>query len=313
MAKKRKLDTNESSSPSAKSQKLVPTNKPSPAGYTVDAFDMASPIDIKTVKCSLCKYGHDFGRLLKKACVQAQGLDATEEAEDEMDDEVDEAARDILDAENVWISKFALKCGLSKNANVHYYCAVASPQVWFDQSRWKNVAKEVFRSRSLKCSDCGLTGATVGCMETACSAVYHLPCVLANGTNWLQITANRFLCSKHTKKVIVPEHGSYDPLLDISKGFDALPVTVQNTLPHDTLSPLEQFCYINKNVDSDDVTSNFHDVQSIDCCQCEERCDDVMKCACLRNGRNYTDYGKLIPDSFHPILECNFSCSCSYR
>jgi hypothetical protein len=314
MGRKRSLNTNERSPPTAKLQKGIPEINPSaPTGYTVDTFDLEAPIDIKTVKCSLCKNGHDFGVLLKKVCIQAQGLDAADEAEDDMDEEVDEEARDVLDTENVWISKFALKCGVSRNANVHYYCAVASPQVWFDQSKWKNVAKEVFRSRCLKCNHCGLSGPTVGCIESSCSAVYHLPCVLALGTNWLQITANRFLCEKHTKKEKIPEQVSYDPHADISKGLDPLPVTVQNILPNDMLSPLEEFCYINKNVDSDDVTSNFHDVLSIDCCQCEDRCDDVIKCACLRNGRNYTDYGKLIPDSFHPILECNFKCSCSYR
>ena len=40
------------------------------------------------------------------------------------------------------------------------------------------VPEEVRRARQLRCSQCGRTGAAMGCDVADCECTYHLPCVM---------------------------------------------------------------------------------------------------------------------------------------
>jgi len=94
----------------------------------------------------------------------------------------------------------------TKRVWVHDMCASWSPESFWDDGKWFNVAKAVRRGESLKCSLCSLTGATLGCMVSSCRFNYHVPCA-AEGTRWKPEDVNpvtgealSFFCDKHRPK-----------------------------------------------------------------------------------------------------------------
>lgn len=239
-----------------------------------------------------------------------------------------------MDPTEVWVSRYGFK---TRRAFVHFYCAVASPRVWFTGADWRNVLREVKRSAQLPCRDCGKRGATIGCLVDRCSVVMHLPCALKNGYRQLRYEMN-FLCPDHRREAEQKVDRSKQDLMkqrgnDISRGLENIPITYTNL--YDTVTPLDPlpasliptsmasfpagppaFEYVVENLDSDEIITNARNVDDVDYCTCDDMCDDMNGgCSCISNGPNYTNQGLLIPgrDPSRKILECNFKCACSYR
>lgn len=233
-----------------------------------------------------------------------------------MEEDGDEEAwvqNDIVDHEGVWVSRYSLTVAGKSRRFVHYYCAAASPEAWLDveNMRWKNVNREVTRSNAMTCSECKVKGATIGCLEDKCSVVLHLHCALLHGFTNPQYNSS-FLCKKHRidgKKT--------DELLEmkfqteVSRGVENVAVTFTNNL--DRANPQSEVQYVATNIDSDDFIRNARNVDELENCECIDLCDDVEKCPCIKQGRNYTYQGLFIPGSTHQVKECNFRCHCSYR
>ncbi|XWS31387.1 hypothetical protein CRYUN_Cryun23aG0071500 [Craigia yunnanensis] len=60
--------------------------------------------------------------------------------------------------------------------HVHSLCTEWSPQVYYVGESVKNLKRELARGAKLKCSRCGLKGATLGCYVKSCRRSYHVPC-----------------------------------------------------------------------------------------------------------------------------------------
>ncbi|XVF72060.1 hypothetical protein PTKIN_Ptkin12aG0091000 [Pterospermum kingtungense] len=60
--------------------------------------------------------------------------------------------------------------------HVHSLCTEWSPQVYYVGEIVKNLKRELARGAKLKCSRCGLKGATLGCYVKSCRKSYHFPC-----------------------------------------------------------------------------------------------------------------------------------------
>eukprot|EP00850_Spirogloea_muscicola_P023126 SM000331S12522 [mRNA] locus=s331:72955:81881:- [translate_table: standard] len=67
---------------------------------------------------------------------------------------------------------------------VHRECAVWSPEVYFRGAGLRKVQNAIRRGRSLKCSRCGRSGATMGCRIDRCIRSYHLPCARSDGCHF---------------------------------------------------------------------------------------------------------------------------------
>ena len=65
----------------------------------------------------------------------------------------------------------------------HQTCIMWCPEVYFDarRERLRNVESAIKRGKQLKCSHCGIRGATVGCTLERCPRSYHLACAHAVG------------------------------------------------------------------------------------------------------------------------------------
>ncbi|PNH03853.1 Histone-lysine N-methyltransferase trithorax [Tetrabaena socialis] len=69
-------------------------------------------------------------------------------------------------------------------ARVHLQCALWCPEVKEDAALpgyYHHLGQAVRRGRALRCRDCKERGATVGCFQEGCPAVYHLPCGVTGG------------------------------------------------------------------------------------------------------------------------------------
>ena len=66
-------------------------------------------------------------------------------------------------------------------------------------------------------------------------------------------------------------------------------------------------------MDSDTVIASIQMVDDVMCCDCDDLCNDVNICSCLKLQRNYTNNGTLIAAKGRTIVECNLRCSCSVR
>eukprot|EP00850_Spirogloea_muscicola_P015718 SM000123S25830 [mRNA] locus=s123:93745:101705:+ [translate_table: standard] len=67
---------------------------------------------------------------------------------------------------------------------VHRECAVWSPEVYFRGAGLRKVQNAIRRGRSLKCSRCGRSGATMGCRIDRCIRSYHLPCARSDSCHF---------------------------------------------------------------------------------------------------------------------------------
>ncbi|GAB2298373.1 hypothetical protein Dimus_032438 [Dionaea muscipula] len=62
--------------------------------------------------------------------------------------------------------------------HVHRKCIEWAPQIYYENDTVKNLKKELARGAKLKCSYCGIKGATLGCYAKTCRRSYHVPCSL---------------------------------------------------------------------------------------------------------------------------------------
>lgn len=97
-----------------------------------------------------------------------------------------------------------LRAQISSNwvARVHLKCAVWSPEVVEDEdfpNHFDNMRKAVRRGRMLRCKACKQRGATVGCFDSGCQCVYHLPCAAEVGCR-LEEDGHVVWCPMHSKR-----------------------------------------------------------------------------------------------------------------
>ncbi|KAL4200638.1 hypothetical protein AMTRI_Chr02g212140 [Amborella trichopoda] len=66
--------------------------------------------------------------------------------------------------------------GMCSVIHAHKNCAEWAPNVYFMEDIAMNLECEVSRGRKIKCSSCGIKGATLGCYEKSCRKSFHFPC-----------------------------------------------------------------------------------------------------------------------------------------
>lgn len=83
---------------------------------------------------------------------------------------------------------------------VHRLCALWSPEVYHENDKIRNVMAAVRRGKQLKCSLCGMRGATVGCCVDSCSRTYHIRCAEKAGCD---ISALEWIltCPEHARSM----------------------------------------------------------------------------------------------------------------
>ncbi|EQC36352.1 hypothetical protein SDRG_06457 [Saprolegnia diclina VS20] len=96
----------------------------------------------------------------------------------------------------------------SQRVFVHDPCAITSPQSFYDDGHWYNIAKELRRGRLLKCNLCGQKGATLGCNYDACIVTMHFHCALATG--WKD--EDTYYCGDHSHMYVPSPTIRNDPL-----------------------------------------------------------------------------------------------------
>ncbi|XP_021851478.2 protein BREAST CANCER SUSCEPTIBILITY 1 homolog [Spinacia oleracea] len=80
----------------------------------------------------------------------------------------------------------------------HKNCTEWAPNVYFEDNTAVNLEEELMRSRRIKCSLCGVKGASLGCYEKSCRKSFHIPC--AKKLKECRWDADHFviLCPLHT-------------------------------------------------------------------------------------------------------------------
>ncbi|KAJ8627253.1 hypothetical protein MRB53_020560 [Persea americana] len=58
----------------------------------------------------------------------------------------------------------------------HSNCTEWAPNVYFEDDTAINLEAEIARSKRIKCSCCGVKGASLGCYEKSCRKSFHVPC-----------------------------------------------------------------------------------------------------------------------------------------
>ncbi|GIL42694.1 hypothetical protein Vafri_633 [Volvox africanus] len=84
-------------------------------------------------------------------------------------------------------------------ARVHLQCAVWCPECKEDPfvpGYFHHMGPAVRRGRALRCKDCKQRGATVGCFQEGCPAVYHLTCAVNAGCAFNEKTMEVW-CPQH--------------------------------------------------------------------------------------------------------------------
>ncbi|XP_058098715.1 protein BREAST CANCER SUSCEPTIBILITY 1 homolog [Magnolia sinica] len=66
--------------------------------------------------------------------------------------------------------------GGSNVIHSHRNCTEWAPNVFFEDDTAINLEAELARSRRIKCSCCGIKGASLGCYEKSCRKSFHVPC-----------------------------------------------------------------------------------------------------------------------------------------
>lgn len=151
--------------------------------------------------------------------------DGTTSSDDDGDEEdiPNKDAVHVLDMTGGWASPYGLALGgPQKDSFVHLTCALFSPRTWLKNNKqWRNLKSEIRRSRLFKCHLCSLKGATVGCYQSNCRQILHVPCALKLG--WKPSLAQKdYYCAAHRKDTNVTQHSD----VDISRGYESLPVTM---------------------------------------------------------------------------------------
>ncbi|KAI5404847.1 hypothetical protein KIW84_051857, partial [Lathyrus oleraceus] len=82
--------------------------------------------------------------------------------------------------------------------HVHKVCIDWAPQVYFVGETVKNLKKEVARGAKLKCTQCGLKGAALGCFVKSCKRTYHVPCAMSISTCRWDHVDYLLLCPSHS-------------------------------------------------------------------------------------------------------------------
>ena len=102
-------------------------------------------------------------------------------------------------------SLLALKRG-ARQVLVHNNCAEYSPEVEVYEGQWSSVIKAVNRGKSLNCTLCNRSGATIGCTHPHCFRVYHFSC--SEDTGWrFDREGKVYYCDLHRK---LPEGNEAD-------------------------------------------------------------------------------------------------------
>jgi hypothetical protein len=270
--------------------------------WPTDEFDQNTIIDLEKDICALCKQGHEFGIILRRF------MDNVEENEELKE----RYGQSYIDYEGVWVSRYSLARPQGKRTFVHYFCAFASPLVWFTGEEWRGVGKEVQRGCRFPCTFCHSRGATIGCYVNSCRVISHLPCAIKNGFKNTRYSNNNYFCPAHRREKLNNDMQTDGKLEDdIVQGRENVPIKFSNTV--DQRMPFTDYTYITNNIDSDDVILNSRSVDDLPSCSCTGLCDNFT-CECLPDGRNYGYSGELLKrNSSDKIVECNLKCSCSYR
>lgn len=80
----------------------------------------------------------------------------------------------------------------------HEKCFEWAPQAFFDGEIAKNMESELGRALKIKCCECGLKGAALGCYVNSCWRSYHVPCAKKQtGCRWDYENFN-LLCPSHS-------------------------------------------------------------------------------------------------------------------
>lgn len=102
-------------------------------------------------------------------------------------------------------SLIAFKKG-ARQVLAHNNCAEYSPEVEVLDFKWKNVIKAVNRGKSINCSLCKGSGATIGCSAERCFRVFHFSC--SEDAGWrFERDGKIFYCELHRK--LAPDYTSH--------------------------------------------------------------------------------------------------------
>ncbi|KAI5064678.1 hypothetical protein GOP47_0019373 [Adiantum capillus-veneris] len=95
--------------------------------------------------------------------------------------------------------------------SVHQLCAEWAPNVYYVGNAVKNLGKEVARGQKLKCSQCGLKGAVLGCLIKCCIKSYHYPCARSLSCRW---DPDNFvvLCPDHVAECLPCDEPTVKPI-----------------------------------------------------------------------------------------------------
>ncbi|CAL5193833.1 unnamed protein product [Lathyrus oleraceus] len=93
--------------------------------------------------------------------------------------------------------------------HVHKVCIDWAPQVYFVGETVKNLKKEVARGAKLKCTQCGLKGAALGCFVKSCKRTYHVPCAMNISTCRWDHVDYLLLCPSHSNVKFPSENSSH--------------------------------------------------------------------------------------------------------
>ncbi|KAF5180142.1 Breast cancer susceptibility 1-like protein [Thalictrum thalictroides] len=86
--------------------------------------------------------------------------------------------------------------------HVHTKCIDWAPRVYYDEKSQtiKNLESELARAAKLKCNECGVKGAALGCLNKSCKKSFHVPCaVFVDECRW-DIENFVMLCPSHSSQ-----------------------------------------------------------------------------------------------------------------
>mmetsp|Transcript_27127 Transcript_27127/g.65963 ORF Transcript_27127/g.65963 Transcript_27127/m.65963 type:complete len:849 (-) Transcript_27127:198-2744(-) len=82
----------------------------------------------------------------------------------------------------------------------HECCAIYSPMVYTKDGQLVKVRSEIRRGRSLRCTVCRQTGASIGCCVKTCKKTFHFPCA---GKAGCYVSAFALRCGEHSKALLL--------------------------------------------------------------------------------------------------------------
>ncbi|KAJ8467923.1 hypothetical protein OPV22_030475 [Ensete ventricosum] len=88
----------------------------------------------------------------------------------------------------------------SRVTHAHQKCIEWAPQIYFSGDTLKNLEVELRRASKIKCSNCGLKGAALGCYFESCPKSFHVPCAVEiSGCRWDCVNFH-VLCPDHSSE-----------------------------------------------------------------------------------------------------------------